>query len=204
MVGEAGFREALDGVRFFNPDETTLTLLRARGFPTFAAAPMAMLREANIRAADEVFADVAKAVVDGERVCVETVLSTAKYQPVVQAAQTLRRRFYLIYVSLVSPALARERVRRRVRLAGHDVPAEKIEERWRRSLEQLPWFASRADGFWLYDNSDSNRTAPLLLAHGSREAGGIMEIELNTTFNSPATDRLREAGAGMRFTPKPA
>jgi predicted ABC-type ATPase len=200
LVGAAGFRRLLDGVRFFNPDEITLSLLRAQGFPTFASAPTDMLRDTNIQAANEVYAAVIKAVIEGERVGVETVLSTGKYRQVVQVAQSLHRRIYLIYVSLVSPALARERVRRRVGLAGHDVPAEKVEERWCRSLDQLSWFASRADGFWLFDNSDSNRTAPLLLALGSRGADGAMEVMLNTSFRSPATDKLREGGAELRVT----
>jgi predicted ABC-type ATPase len=45
----------------------------------------------------------------------------------------------------------------RVRKGGHDVPVDKITERWKRSLQQLPWFLDQADWALLFDNSEELR-----------------------------------------------
>lgn len=197
----AEFRAKLDSVRFFNPDELTLVLLHAQGYESFAAAPPEVLRATNIRAAEEVFASLTLAVESGALVGIETVLSTDKYQPLVERVRELGGRCYLLYVSLASPTLSLERVRRRVSMGGHDVPAAKLAERWQRSLDNLPWFASHADDFWVFDNSDSNRTAPLLLAHGWRGESGELEIELHhADVVSPASVKLLELGSCARIT----
>lgn len=36
---------------------------------------------------------------------------------------------------------------------GHAVPKDRIRERYRRSLDQLPWFLDAADYALIYDNS---------------------------------------------------
>lgn len=41
----------------------------------------------------------------------------------------------------------------RVAKGGHNVPEEKIRERYTRSLAQLPWFLVHADEAWIFDNS---------------------------------------------------
>ena len=105
----------------------------------------------------------------------ETVLSTDKYVPMVEQVLSAGGDFFLIYIALRSPELAVERTRERVRRGGHDVPAEKVRARWRRSLEQLPRFARRATHFWVFDNSNSDPDiAPRLLAEGN--AGICLEL----------------------------
>ena len=89
----------------------------------------------------------------GHTIGVETVLSTDKYRRLVSLAKKLGYRFQLIYVILDDPLRNVERVRIRVRRGGHDVPRDKIISRYRRSLEQLPWFLANADEAWLWDNS---------------------------------------------------
>ena len=44
----------------------------------------------------------------------------------------------LVYIALASPDIARERVAARVRRQGHDVPEEKIVQRWQRSHLRQP------------------------------------------------------------------
>lgn len=186
------FQSRLDGVQFLNPDQLTLRLLQQRGVASFAAAPPQALRAANIDAAEAVFRQLEDAVTAGRLVGVETVLSTGKYQPLVERVRSLGGRFYLIYVSLASPALSLERVQRRVRQGGHDVPADRLAERWRRSLELLPWYAARADDFWVFDNSDSERHAPTLLARSWRLDSGETQMELpHPVFDSPVMEVLR-------------
>ena len=71
---------------------------------------------------------------------VETVLSTEKYRRLVLLAKSLGFTFHLFYVMLNSPELSIERVRARVLAGGHDVPPDKIVDRYWRSLAQMPWF----------------------------------------------------------------
>jgi predicted ABC-type ATPase len=95
-----------------------------------------------------------------QTVGVETVLSTGKYRRLVRAARTLQFEMRLTYVILDSPERCIERVRLRVRKGGHNVPRNKIIERYSRSLQQLPWFLEQADQALLYDNSGA---APRLI-----------------------------------------
>lgn len=49
----------------------------------------------------------------------------------------------------------------RVAKGGHDVPEDKIRERYIKSLQQLPWFFAEADRAYLYDNSKAEPTKVL-------------------------------------------
>jgi predicted ABC-type ATPase len=114
------------------------------------------------------------AVTAGEPAGVETVLSSGKYRPLVEEARAAGGFVGLIYVALSSPAIARERVAARVRRGGHGVPDEKVDRRWKRSLDCLVWFAERASAFWVIDNSDSDPTRPpVLMASGK---SGVLEF----------------------------
>ncbi|KJF70253.1 hypothetical protein RP75_27335 (plasmid) [Agrobacterium arsenijevicii] len=84
---------------------------------------------------------------------VETVLSTAKYRRLVEAAKSLGFAVWLIYVVLDSPERSIERIKLRVAKGGHQVPADKVRARYMRSLEQLPWFIEQAEKAWIWDNS---------------------------------------------------
>jgi predicted ABC-type ATPase len=84
---------------------------------------------------------------------VETVLSSPKYRALVDRA--LQRGFRVRFSDIVlkSAELQTERIRIRVSEGGHDVPAEKISSRRKRSFEQLAWFMQKADACYIYDNS---------------------------------------------------
>lgn len=180
--------ELLAGVCFLNPDVRTLELLQQRGIASFADASHqpAVLRELNIQAAENSHAELVRRLRAGESVAVETVLSTAKYQPVVEEVLAAGGRCFLIYVALNSPELSARRVRRRVAEGGHDVPAEKLRERWERSLKMLPWFASRAHRFWIFDNSnsDAEQRAELVATGSGRKL---------TLFNAEAIPALTQS-----------
>ncbi|MEL6420997.1 MAG: hypothetical protein AAFQ42_00885 [Pseudomonadota bacterium] len=75
-----------------------------------------------------------------------------------------KRRGFVVEVFFVATENSRINVRRvqeRVAKGGHDVPVDKIIERWRRSLALAPQIAMIADRTLLYDNSD---TEPRLVA----------------------------------------
>jgi predicted ABC-type ATPase len=164
-------------------------LLNEQGFPTYAATPPEILQRANISAAEKVFAEVRRLLDAGESVAVETVLSTDKYCPVIEKLRRDGGIFNLIYVGLRSPELSRERVANRVAKGGHPVPVEKLVGRWQRSLEHLPWFASRADHFYIYDNSDSDPAHPPALIARNGLSPSSLNL-LNRDANPPVADAL--------------
>jgi len=169
LVQAAPISQLLPHTRFLNPDDVTRVALNSLGFSSFAAVPDDVLRRVFIESANVVFDDLKRGLKAGECVGVETVLSTGKYRELVELVRRRRGFVGLIYVAISSPRLSMERVRQRVSRGGHDVPPQKIADRWRRSLEQLGWFAKRATVFWVFDNSDSNPDIPpRLVARGKK------------------------------------
>ncbi len=59
----------------------------------------------------------------------------------------------LVYIKLASPDDAIRRVRNRVLLGGHDVPAEDVVRRFHRSIENLPKAVAMADSYVILDNT---------------------------------------------------
>jgi predicted ABC-type ATPase len=142
-----------------NPDLLTLRLQTAENLDKLSANLAAVTRiEKWLYASIDVH----------QTIGVETVLSTDKYQKLVEHAKMRGFESWLIYVVLDSEERNIERVRIRARSGGHDVPVAKIRERYWRSIEQFPWFLDKADRAWVYDNSDSE---PKLIA--SKKAGQI-------------------------------
>ena len=122
---------------------------------------------------------------------VETVLSSPKYQTLVERAQARGFEVRMMFVLLQSAELQLERVRIRVASGGHDVPEDKLRSRRNRSFEQLAWFAGRVDRLTIFDNSAgepelmaSKRVASPLVWHrrppaplrAELEAAGVQDL----------------------------
>lgn len=183
-------RDLLPDIPFLNPDAITLKKLQARQIIGFADAPSDLLRSLFIESAREVETAVSLAVDQGRSIGVETVLSTTKYLPMVHRALASGGFFGLIYIALSTPAIACQRVARRVQEGGHDVPERKITERWHRSLDTLPHFARLATRFWIIDNSDSESDQlPSLLAAGGQGRVEFRHPGLSSEFQD-ALNRL--------------
>lgn len=183
--------QILPSLRFLNPDDLTREKLRREGYRGFADAPAYVLSRLFVESANEVYAEVQDAVAARHAIGVETVLSTRKYCSPVDSVVSQGGYVGLIYVALESPQLARERVAIRVRLGGHAVPEDRIDERWRRSLRLLPWFAQRASDFWVIDNSDSDPgRPPRMIAWGG--AGKLASLAEDAF--SEVRDTLRKLG----------
>lgn len=88
----------------------------------------------------------------------ETVFSHASKLQLVEAAR--RRGFFVIlyHVGVSSAALARARIDTRVGQGGHDVPRDKVEARFERSLLLIPRAAAVADLTLVFDNSGAGGT----------------------------------------------
>ena len=150
------------------------------GYKGFLDAPVDVQTRLFFESADEVFEELKQGLARRQKVGVETVLSTDKYRVLVEAVRNDGGIFSFIYVALASPSIAKERVAARVRRGGHGIPDEKIEQRWTRSLQNLPWYAERATEFWVIDNSDSDpQTCPTLIASGKH---GLVEYFAEDTF----------------------
>jgi predicted ABC-type ATPase len=179
-VQKAPIADLIPGVPFLNPDDRTLAKLRATGFQGFHDAPTDVQTRLFIESAEEVSAELTAAVSAGRAIGVETVLSSDKYRPLVEAVLGQGGFVGLIYIAVASAEIARERVAARIRRGGHGVPEAKIAERWQRSLDCLAWFAVRASAFWVVDNSDpSPDTPPRLIASGK---AGRLEILADDAF----------------------
>lgn len=175
-VQRGPLRRLIPDLRPLNADDRTFRLLRQAGYAGFHDAPQSVLVKTFVHASELTHAEVCEAVAMGHPVCVETVLSTDKYRPLVESVTGQDGIFNLIYVAVRSPEISLARISQRVREGGHDVPADKVVARWHRSLEFLPWFARRASALWVYDNSDSDPgSSPRLIVHGIEGRVRVLE-----------------------------
>ncbi|MBC7855720.1 MAG: hypothetical protein IAF94_20000 [Pirellulaceae bacterium] len=183
LVSREPVASVLPKVSFWNPDELAKKILIGRGFAGFSGAPAEQLRSAFIDAANDTLASLRDCIARDIPCGVETVLSTNKYQELVETVLAKQGIFGLLYVGLRSPEIACQRVARRVREQGHGVPEVKILSRWSRSLENLPWFAAKASPLFIFDNSaDDPSASAKLIADGDsgvihwHDAGAIPEL----------------------------
>lgn len=131
-------------VWIINPDLLTAKIVESEGLE---------LRAANLAAVQRVEAWLRTSIDAYQTIGVETVLSSSKYRPLVQAAKERGFEVRMIYVVLDSGELQLRRIRQRVADGGHDVPADKVLDRRRRSFEQLCWFAREVDQLYIFNNS---------------------------------------------------
>lgn len=153
LVSKGPISQLLSHVVYWNPDDLARQILIERGFAGFADVPAAELRSAFVAAADLTFANLKSCLLQGLPCGVETVLSTNKYQELVNLALAGSGKFGLVYIGLRNSSIACDRVAQRVLQSGHDVPHDKVVARWKRSIENLHWFAMKAHRFLMFDNS---------------------------------------------------
>lgn len=148
----------LDGsVWIINPDLLTVRLRDAEYLEAISANLAAVQRiERWLDASIEVH----------QTIGVETVLSSPKYQRLVEKAKAHGFEVCFVYVYLKSVELQLERIRARVAKGGHDVPPDKVIARRERSFEQMPWFFVNSDRAWVFDNSSDS---PELVAYRDQE-----------------------------------
>lgn len=147
---------------------------------------------ANLRAAREIDAAVAASIEEGVDFGVETVLSSDKYVDDIERAIALGYQIGIIYVCLASPHYSIGRVALRHAQGGHDVPTDRIVERWFRSITMLGRLIPVTDQLMVFDNSDDepvliaerpSRIAPIHLLHPGR----IPEIDAVLRANGAVT-----------------
>ncbi|KAF0180332.1 MAG: hypothetical protein FD160_1796 [Caulobacteraceae bacterium] len=158
--------------------------------------------ETQLAAARAIDARLAEAVEAGRSVLVETVLSSEKYRPLLERARARGYRTALVYVALQHHLLSAKRVKLRVAAGGHDVPADRLAPRWKRSLENLVWFGARADAVYVLDNSAGASGPALLVAitpeadYADRDFIAMLPQRLRDALQAMLAERkaLRESG----------
>jgi predicted ABC-type ATPase len=83
----------------------------------------------------------------------ETVFSHSSKLELIQKANDAGFKVYLYFIATNDPEINKDRVKTRVKKGGHNVPAERIESRYYRSLEQLLPAVHMAYHAFMFDNS---------------------------------------------------
>lgn len=111
----------------------------------------------------------------------ETTLSTRSYVSLIKKARTNGYKVTLLYFWLISPVFAKQRVAKRVRQGGHNIPDEIVERRYYRGISNLlNLYIPVVDNWTVIDNMD---LAPNIVAKGSiNEDKIILNSELYHLF----------------------
>ena len=89
----------------------------------------------------------------GKSFCYETVLSHPSKLDIVEKAKENGYKIISVFVCTQSPQINVQRVQKRARQGGHDVPAEKITQRYYRSIENWKTLRILSDEYYEFDNS---------------------------------------------------
>ncbi len=165
-----------EDVPFINVDELARAMVPTAPNPDFAAG-----REAIRRI--ESFIDQKRNLI------VETTLSGRGHLNRLDRLRSAGWRTAMIYLSLRSPEDALLRIAQRVLAGGHDVPANIVRRRFRRSLDNVAEFARRVDVTIVLDNSEES---PRLIAIGHK---GHVEL-LDRERHPELTSRLAQLSRG--------
>ena len=141
------------GVESFNPDEAAKRL---------RSVNLSLSIEASSAAAWQTGVRLLRRAIDQRlRFAFETTLGGHTITALLESAALSGVRIRIWYVGLLSPELHIQRVRARVARGGHDIPEEKIRERYDQSRSNLLRLLPLLSELRLYDNSDEGaRTIP--------------------------------------------
>ena len=107
----------------------------------------------------------------------ETVFSHESKLALITQAQSLGFDVVLYVVSLDDPQRLLTRVRQRVREGGHDVSAQRILDRYPRTMANLKKAVRLADLAFVYDAAEVEKGAHLLVAMCEREQTTLLVTE---------------------------
>lgn len=160
-----------EGIQFFNPDEATL-LIRA-------ANPGISKKEANSQAWYQGKRLLERAIAERLDFAFETTLGGRTITALLKKALREGFEVRIWYVGLESAALHVARVRSRVKKGGHDIPEDKIRQRYDQSRLNLIQLLPKLTELLLYDNSENadptngQAPEPKLILH--KQQGKISE-----------------------------
>jgi predicted ABC-type ATPase len=144
---ESGFPQ-----HYVNPDEIALTLTE-----------IGDLKERVYTAAKVADRCREELLTDRQSLAFETVMSHESKIDFMARARLAGYQVLLVFVGLADPELCVRRVSQRVLAGGHDVPRQKIVDRYLRVMSLLPRAIATADRALIFDNSD-DVTGAILVA----------------------------------------
>ena len=142
-IGESEFRS--QGSPVFNPDTIAQQIRLLH--------PDISLTLANAHAWQIGKSLLEQAIAGGHDYRFETTLGGRTIAQLLEKAARSGHRLRIWFCGLASPELHLRRVQSRVALGGHDIPKDKIRERWNRSRENLVRLLPLIDHLRVYDNS---------------------------------------------------
>ncbi|HLK68820.1 MAG TPA: zeta toxin family protein [Bryobacteraceae bacterium] len=154
------------GTKYFNPDEAARRIL--------AANPGITQQEANSAAWHQGRRLLERAISERLNFALETTLGGNSITGLLNVALSVGMEVRVWYVGLATVELHLARVRARVAKGGHDIPEEKIRERYDRSRLNLIALMPRLTELLVYDNSkpgdpeEGVAPEPVLLLHLAR------------------------------------
>jgi predicted ABC-type ATPase len=138
------FREA--GVEYFNPDEAAQRIQSAN--------PHIPITQANSQAWHEGRRLLERAIEERLDFAFETTLGGNTFTALLERALSRGIEVRIWYAGLASPELHIARVQARVEHGGHDIPEERIRERYTQSRFNLIRLLPELTELLLYDNSE--------------------------------------------------
>jgi predicted ABC-type ATPase len=142
-IAGAAFRAS--GADYYNPDETARALR--------AANPALSQTDANGAAWQQGKRLLERAIAERLDFAFETTLGANTIPTLLVKAAARGTEVHVWYAGLSSPELHIERVRRRVRKGGHDIPEADIRRRYERSRINLVHLLPKLAALRVYDNS---------------------------------------------------
>ena len=155
-----------EGDVFFNPDTIAQQIRTLH--------PDIPLSPANAHAWQIGKSLLEQAIAQGRDYRFETTLGGRTIAQLLERATKSGHRLHIWFCGLASADLHLERVRSRVAHGGHDIPEEKIRERWKGSRENLVRLLPLIDHLRVYDNSadadpaEGRRPKPVLVLEMQR------------------------------------
>lgn len=155
-----------EGDTFFNPDTVAQKIRNLH--------PDIPIATANAHAWQIGKALLEQAITGGRDYRFETTLGGRSIAQLLEKAARAGHRLHIWFCGLASADLHIRRVRNRVSHGGHDIPEEKIRERWNRSRENLIRLLPLIDHLRVFDNSaesdpaEGQRPRPVLLLEMQR------------------------------------
>ena len=183
------------GVEYFNPDAAAALIAEAN--------PGITLEDAQSAAWYEGRRLLERAIADRLQFAFETTLGGTTITELLERAIASGIEVRIWYVGLDSVERHIARVRARVETGGHDIPEERIRERYIRSLLNLIRLMPKLTELRVYDNSkeaDPRRTAslsPRLLVHLDRgRLASVCELTAIPDWAKPVVLTALKISAG--------
>ena len=183
------------GVEYFNPDAAAALIAEAN--------PGITLEDAQSAAWYEGRRLLERAIADRLQFAFETTLGGTTITELLERAIASGIEVRIWYVGLDSVERHIARVRARVETGGHDIPEERIRERYIRSLLNLIRLMPKLTELRVYDNSkeaDPRRTAslsPRLLVHLDRgRLASVCELAAIPDWAKPVVLTALKISAG--------